>query len=121
MLRNDFFKINDLDLSGDELIASISIKPDHSIFEGHFPGNPVTPGVVQMQMVKEILEVHFEKKLQLKSMGRCKFLHVLNPVNTSDILVKINIRETEDDLGISAAGMKNEITFFKFNAVYQYQ
>ncbi len=121
MLRNDFFKINDLDLSGNELHANISLKPDHSIFKGHFPGNPVTPGVVQMQMVKEILEVHFEKKLQLESMGRCKFLNILNPNDTKTLNVKIIIRESEGALSITAAGMENEITFFKFNAVYQYQ
>ena len=77
MLRNDFFKINSLDFNGNELISNISLDSEHAIFEGHFPGNPVTPGVVQMQIVKEILEVYFEKKLQLETMGRCKFLNVL--------------------------------------------
>ena len=121
MLRNDFFKINTIDVADNELFANISLKADHAIYKGHFPENPVTPGVVQMQIVKEILEVHFEKKLTLNSMGRCKFLRVLSPADASDVIIKLNIRETERELGISAAGMENEITFFKFNAVYQYQ
>ena len=88
MLNNDFFKIIDLDLSGNELLANVALEPGHIIYKGHFPGNPVTPGVVQMQMVKEILEVFYNKKLQLKTMGRCKFLHILDPNDISDLAVK---------------------------------
>jgi 3-hydroxyacyl-[acyl-carrier-protein] dehydratase len=120
MLLNDFFKINTLSFDENELTSNISLNSEHAIFKGHFPENPVTPGVVQMQMVKELLEVYFEKKLSLKTMGRCKFLNVLSPNDTQKFDIKINIRESEAVLGVSAAGMKNEITFFKFNAVYQY-
>ncbi len=74
-----------------------------------------------MQIVKEILEAYFEKKLQLQTMGRCKFLHVLNPMDFADIDVKIKIRESEKVLGINALGAKGETTFFKFNATYLYQ
>jgi len=121
MLHNDFFKINALDFDENEINANISLKHDHVIFDGHFPGNPVTPGVIQMQIVKEILEVYFEKKLQLQSMGRCKFLNVLSPIDTKKLDVKIKIKETESVLEIIAAGINEETTFFKFNATYRYR
>jgi len=121
MLRNDFFKINSLNFNENELVSNISLNAKHAIFDGHFPENPVTPGVVQMQIVKEVLEVYFEKKLQMSTMGRCKFLNILSPLDTKNIDVKIKIRETDDELSISAAGVDNEISSFKFNATYQYR
>ncbi len=121
MLLNDFFKINDLILTDDELVSNISLLPEHAIFKGHFPGNPVTPGVVQMQIVKEILETHFEKKLQMESMSRCKFLNILSPKQTKELAIKINIRESEKVINVSASGTEKDLTFFKFNAIYQYQ
>ena len=48
-------------------IAKITLNKDHDIFNGHFPGNPVTPGVCMMQIVKELTEEFTGKQLFLKS------------------------------------------------------
>ena len=35
--------------------ANISVTPDHPAFAGHFPGNPIVPGVVLLQQVEAAL------------------------------------------------------------------
>ena len=52
ILRDTFYKINTLKFQENVLEAEISIDAKHAIYEGHFPNNPVTPGVVQLEMVK---------------------------------------------------------------------
>ena len=116
MLLNDFFEITETNSSGGKIISTIRLNSGHGIYSGHFPGNPITPGVVQVQMVKEILEYTYKKDLRLISMSRCKFLKILNPNETP--FVTIEIFAPENPLQISALGMGKENTYFKFSAVF---
>ena len=43
----------------------IRLNAKHSIYEGHFPEQPITPGVVQLAIIKELLAEHLQVKLAL--------------------------------------------------------
>lgn len=64
----------------DKVIATIRINEDHDIFKGHFPGNPVLPGVCIIQIVKELMEEVCNKELQLIEAGNIKYLAFINPL-----------------------------------------
>ena len=119
MLLNDFFTISELNASTDKLVVQIGLNAKHKIFDGHFPDNPVTPGVVQLQIVKEILEVHFKKELGLKIISKCKFLNILNPSNTPFITITIDFTLVDAQIKMNAVGAFEETSFFKFSAIYQ--
>ena len=119
MLLNDFFEIEETTNADGKLIARIKLNTAHKIYEGHFPGNPITPGVVQMQIAKEILENHFNKELKLQTMSRCKFLKILNPEATPSLFITIEVSEIDGAIKINASGHEKEDTFFKFSASYQ--
>jgi len=117
MFLNELYSITDFIHSEDKLSAEIRLNVAHSIFEGHFPGMPVTPGVVQLQIVKELLGQHFQKKIRLKALRSCKFLHILNP--NENPIVRINIKwRMLDELEVTASGESAEIVFFKVQATY---
>ncbi|MBK5286048.1 MAG: 3-hydroxyacyl-ACP dehydratase [Bacteroidia bacterium] len=119
MLLNFFFEILETNYTGEQLISVIKLNPKHEIFDGHFPGNPVTPGVVQIQIVKEILDNYYKRELKLISMSRCKFLKILNPNATPVLTIRIEISREDDLIKAHATGRDNESTYFKLNAAYQ--
>lgn len=45
--------ITSKDLVGSKVIAHFEIKEDLEILKGHFPGNPILPGVVQIEMMAQ--------------------------------------------------------------------
>ncbi len=120
MLINDFFNIIALNDVEGTIESKIQINPTHKIFDGHFPDTPVTPGVVQIQIVKELLEKALERECILKEVGRCKFMAILNPNENNEIDVTIKHEQEDDVLKISAQGtsMDKNTTFFKFTAKY---
>lgn len=45
--------ITSKDLIGSKVIAHFEIREDLEILKGHFPGNPILPGVVQIEMMAQ--------------------------------------------------------------------
>ncbi len=85
MLLGDFFTIHHLEETGFDIKAGLVINAGHKIFEGHFPGQPVVPGVCMMQMVKEIMEQVIGEKTNLIRAYEMKFLAIINPQENNAI------------------------------------
>ena len=54
MLKDDFFIFTDLQTEGNIVKTDIELNAAHTIFKGHFPDQPILPGVCMLQMVKEV-------------------------------------------------------------------
>ena len=117
-LMDDFFKVLESSGSVTGFITTVALDPGHIVYKGHFPGHPVTPGVIQMQIVHELLEHHFGRKLSLITMPSCKFLKVLDPRETPQLVVHVEFTRTDDLLNIKARGENGSTVFFKLNGTY---
>lgn len=96
MLLKDFYKVNALDVVDNMTTASITINKDHAVFKGHFPGNPVTPGVCMMQIIKELTEKIVNEKLFIQSASNIKFMSIINPEKNSDLKLTLDITKIDD-------------------------
>ena len=100
MLKNKLFIINKIEKSvqdGDNVLpqpykVDISLDPAHDIFKGHFPGNPILPGVCQVEIVRELAEIILEKKLMLTQASQIKYMNLINPL--SDPLLQVHFKIT---------------------------
>jgi len=118
-LLDDFYRILATDGTDRKIVARIALNKDHMIYSVHFPGQPVTPGVVQLKFVQDILENQLDKKLKLKSLPRCNFTQILNPYTTPELTITTEFKISEGFLQVKATGTDAEISFFAFNAIYQ--
>jgi 3-hydroxyacyl-[acyl-carrier-protein] dehydratase len=119
-LINELFEVLESATSETGFITTIKLYPSHIVYAGHFPGQPVTPGVIQIQIAHELLEKHFHRNLKLIVMHQCKFLKILNPNETCQIVVRVEFTRQEELLHIKAWGENAANIFFKLNSVYQF-
>lgn len=75
----------------------LRLHPDHFIYQAHFPGEPVTPGVCIVQIGKELMEELLGKSLEIKSVKNVKFLSVISPNDTPEITYTIKKVECSED------------------------
>lgn len=116
ILLNNFYSILNRDVSGGSVRAKISINRQHKIFDGHFPGLPIVPGVCMMQIIREIMEVITEKQLMITGADNMKFLSVINPDQNKEVDVSITYTEDGSTLIVNASLFSGSVTFFKLKA-----
>ena len=116
ILLNDFYSIIRQESSVGAIKATVTINKTHRIFDGHFPGLPVVPGVCMVQMVKEILELGVNKTLRIESADNIKFLSVIDPRQHGEVSASIDYTETENAFAINATLFADQLIFLKLRA-----
>jgi len=115
MILKDFYRITQQQVSQEtpgKYSFSIELNTAHPIFGGHFPGNPVVPGVCLTEIIRELTEIIVQTPIQLKSANYIKFMSVVNPLEHPAITVEIKINQ-QDTPEIQA-----ESTIFAQNTVF---
>lgn len=105
-MLDNFYTLNSIATEGTQTTALITINKNHAVFQGHFPGNPVTPGVCMMHIIKELTEKITAKKLFMQASSNIKFMALINPEKTPDLVLHLDIVETEEGYKV-----KNETRF----------
>ena len=119
LFKDNFYQILSSSQIDDTFVFSIEINAGHSIFKGHFPGNPVTPGVVQIEIIKELSIEATGKIISLSTMGNCKFLAILNPNTDSKVDVILKISESnENEIKVNAVIQNASTIYLKMGANY---
>ncbi len=120
MLLNNFYKTQHISSQSDnEIIAKIILNPEHDIYKGHFPNNPVVPGVISIQIVNEILSEHLEKKIMTSSAKSIKFPAMINPNVNPQLFVKIKYTKNEDNsYKVTAQIFFEDLIFLKFSGSF---
>jgi len=116
ILLNDFYSIIRQESSVGAIKAAVTINKTHMIFDGHFPGLPVVPGVCMVQMMKEILEVGVNKTLRIESADNIKFLSVIDPRQHGEVSASICYTEAENVFTINATLFADQLIFLKLRA-----
>lgn len=121
MLLQDFYTIKSIDKKEDHnYVVTLFINENHEVFKGHFPGNPIMPGVCMMQIIKELTEQITTSSLIMQSLSNVKFMALINPFVTPELRLELNITTTEDDLvKVKNATYFGETVALKLGSVYK--
>ena len=87
ILNNNLYTIVRKEQTSTGISYIIRLNAQHFIYEAHFPGEPVTPGVCILQIAQELLSEETELNLSLKKIKNAKFTAVIAPNNISELIV----------------------------------
>lgn len=120
MLIGSLFNIiKKQEIAEGEFLIHFSCNPNHNIFEGHFPNEPILPGVTMVQFVRETVELLFNKKLKLKTSKTVKFIHIIDPRVEQNLVLELKVNVYENKVYETQAKIKNETTtFFQMRSIY---
>ncbi len=96
MLLKDFYKIVSTSREGERLDVRIFVNKGHPIFKGHFPDNPVMPGVCILQITKELIEEAVGSQLLMSQSRNIKFKAIINPEKTPELLMQLTLQDEGD-------------------------
>lgn len=117
MLIPDFYTVQKISTEDEAVHAVIQLNATHEIYGGHFPGQPVVPGVIQLQMVKEILENVLQEEVFFDTISTVKYLKMITPKEDSYLHIRIQYKQADaDDFKINATINSDEIIFTKLKA-----
>ena len=119
MLIEGLYTVAQFKLDENLLEATIKIHKEHEVFKGHFPGNPVMPGVCMIQIIKELTERALEKKLFLMTSSNIKFMAIINPEVSSELLLQSIIHEEEGVVKVKNTTVFGETTALKLSAQFK--
>lgn len=119
MLIEGLYSIVTFEKEGQEIKATVKLNAEHEVFKGHFPGNPVMPGVCMIQMIKELVEKAMEKALFLSVASNVKFMAIINPEKNETIQLSLTLTEDGDILKVKNITSFDDTIALKLSATFK--
>lgn len=117
MLKNDFYEIINTFTNENSADFVILLHSNHTIFNAHFPNNPIVPGACIVQILKELFETLKETSCVIQKIKNIKFTAPIIPTIHQQINFKLEW-ENEDEAGLTRVKTtvySNEVIFSKIN------
>ena len=119
MLLNKLYTLVKQESENGKVTATITFNRAHPIFEGHFPGHPVVPGVCMIQILREVMEIEVGARLRITFGDNLKFLSIINPDEHKEVETQITYSASGSSVNINASLVGGPVTFFKFKGTFE--
>ena len=102
-LKNNLYKIISKEEVNSIFNYTVELNPSCVIYQAHFPGEPITPGVCIVQIGKEVIEdllleqSSTSRRLEIIKAKNIKFLSVISPNETPILTYQVRKLGFSDD------------------------
>lgn len=111
--ENNFYRIKHVIERENGFKSTVELMEKHPIYEGHFPFEPIVPGVCTLAIIRSCLSVYSDKNISFSKIKECKFISVIKP--KAELLISIDITFLTENT-ISAMVYNNDNTVLKLKA-----
>ncbi len=100
----EWHSLTNLNHSSAEISADVHVTPDSPWFSGHFPGEPILPGIAQIAMVFDAIAQCSGNNLKISNIKKIRFKQIIRP---DDNLKIVAVPAKGNDLSYSFRIMVN--------------
>lgn len=115
-MENKVFDIQRIFSDGELFHYRAQINGNHPVFLGHFPQQPVVPGVCTLQMLKDCVADILLRPVRYDYVKECKFLSAIIPGGHDFLDVNILVRQGGNEVSVVAEVLAGESKMMKLNA-----
>lgn len=87
-------------ISADQETVLLKMLDGHPVYQGHFPGNPITPGVLSLRMIREYVSQEIGRPLHYAAIKNCRYVALIRPGDT--LRLQRQITENESSVTVKA-------------------
>jgi len=114
LFENKYYKILDAKVDGLDAVYRIALLPDCDVYRGHFPGNPVSPGVCNIEIIKECAMLLTGKRLLIGTIKQCRLTAVASPALCPEVDVILSLLPTDKGFTVTARIADAERTYMEY-------
>ncbi len=95
----DYYTVDCVSKTEDGAVFAISLNPDCAVYKGHFPSQPISPGVCNINMILECASSFAEKPLLLKEIRQCRLISLITPQTHPQVTLGISMTPDAEHSG----------------------
>ena len=115
-MNTHFFELISWQPIEDGYLAQIRLNPDHPVYNGHFPDQSVAPGVLLMNMCRQVAEEIKGEEVRISSARSIKFVKVVDPRKVQEMQLSLKFVEGDDSMRFQCIARSGEDIYFKIIA-----
>ncbi|WP_289021373.1 hydroxymyristoyl-ACP dehydratase [Desulfobacter postgatei] len=87
--RGPGYEVSKISMTEASVITARTIfAPESPWFDGHFPDNPIVPGIAQMSMIFDLMQRTMGPGVKLEGFKRVRFKQLIRPDTPISVLIK---------------------------------
>ncbi|MCQ2285711.1 MAG: beta-hydroxyacyl-ACP dehydratase [Bacteroidales bacterium] len=117
-MDNYFFIVEQSLLKDGFPLLKVELNKECAVYQGHFPGNPISPGVCNLRMIQKCAEIVIGRPLSITRINYCRFLKLITPLTHHFLFVKIQCTRTDEGYSILSSILdENDTVLVDFKGV----
>lgn len=90
LLENRYYQLVSQEIEDGKGLFHIRLLPECELYRGHFPGNPVCPGICNVELIKECAMLLTGKDLQIRTVTQCRLTALASPTACPELDVNVS-------------------------------
>lgn len=124
-LENHYFRILSADCSATDAAAAtmeatyrVELLADCDVYRGHFPHEPVSPGVCNIGMIQECAGHMAGRRLRIATIKQCRLTAVASPQACPQLDVTLSAVSSDAGWDVTATLSDGEKTYMTFKGTF---